>query len=136
MDKTLLLDNLWILLMVHRAVAHQQLLRRLPALQVRPTPCATPYHPGGLFELVSCPHYLAEIVIYAGLGLLIGAQRPLAWLILAWVVSHGRGRRCMHGCEPHAGVPWGRTHGIKTVWPPILPVPIPLRQRTWSSQLG
>ncbi|KAL6774515.1 hypothetical protein ACKKBG_A25290 [Auxenochlorella protothecoides x Auxenochlorella symbiontica] len=43
---------------------------------------------GGLFELVSCPHYLAEIVIYAGLGLLIGAQRPLAWLILAWVAAN------------------------------------------------
>ncbi|RMZ53565.1 hypothetical protein APUTEX25_003387 [Auxenochlorella protothecoides] len=43
---------------------------------------------GGLFELVSCPHYLAEIVIYSGLGLLIGAQRPLAWLILAWVAAN------------------------------------------------
>lgn len=41
---------------------------------------------GGLFELVSCPHYFAEIVIYGGLALLVGGARPLVLLILAWVV--------------------------------------------------
>lgn len=40
---------------------------------------------GGAFEWVSCPHYLAEIVIYCGFCV---AQRasPLAALVLAWVV--------------------------------------------------
>jgi len=41
---------------------------------------------GGAFELVSCPHYLAEIVIYAGLALVAGRGRLLPWLVLAWVV--------------------------------------------------
>jgi 3-oxo-5-alpha-steroid 4-dehydrogenase 3 len=41
---------------------------------------------GGLFELVSCPHYLAEVVIY--LGLFIASQgRLLPLLMLTWVVS-------------------------------------------------
>lgn len=41
---------------------------------------------GGLFELVSCPHYLAEIVIYLGLLIASGGQlMPL--LMLVWVVS-------------------------------------------------
>lgn len=41
---------------------------------------------GGPFELVSCPHYLAEIVVYVGVALMtLGA--PAALLILAWVVS-------------------------------------------------
>ena len=42
---------------------------------------------GGGFELVSCPHYLAEIVIYAGLLILLGRANALVWLIFAWVVS-------------------------------------------------
>lgn len=49
---------------------------------------ATP--PGGLFELVSCPHYLAEVVIY--LGLVIASQgRLLPLLMLTWVVSAAAG---------------------------------------------
>ncbi|MEW5311034.1 MAG: hypothetical protein WDW38_002781 [Sanguina aurantia] len=42
---------------------------------------------GGLFSLVSCPHYLAEIVIYLGLWLISGLQLNQA-LMLAWVVSN------------------------------------------------
>ena len=41
---------------------------------------------GGAFELVSCPHYLAEIVIYAGLALIAGRAQLLPWLVLTWVV--------------------------------------------------
>ena len=41
---------------------------------------------GGLFELVSCPHYLAEIIIYIGLLGMMGPQRLLPWLILLWLV--------------------------------------------------
>jgi steroid 5-alpha reductase family enzyme len=41
---------------------------------------------GGLFDFVSCPHYLAEIVIY--LGLFITSQGQLMpLLMLVWVVS-------------------------------------------------
>lgn len=44
---------------------------------------------GGAFEWVSCPHYLAEIVIYSGFCV---AQRvtPLAALVLTWVVRNLR----------------------------------------------
>ncbi|KAI7841967.1 hypothetical protein COHA_004494 [Chlorella ohadii] len=43
---------------------------------------------GGAFELVSCPHYLGEVVIYAGLALALAGQRVTAWLMLLWVVSN------------------------------------------------
>ena len=42
---------------------------------------------GGGFELVSCPHYLGEVVIYAGLALAVGGRSSAAWLMLIWVVS-------------------------------------------------
>ncbi|KAL4458471.1 hypothetical protein ABPG75_013336 [Micractinium tetrahymenae] len=44
---------------------------------------------GGAFELVSCPHYLGEVVIYAGLALVAGGgRRATAWLMLLWVVTN------------------------------------------------
>ena len=42
---------------------------------------------GGLFEWVSCPHYLGEVVVYLGLVLLTEGRNVNAWLMLAWVVS-------------------------------------------------
>ena len=50
-------------------------------------PPPLPPHAGGAFELVSCPHYLAEILIYCGLLAAAGAREPAGWLMLAWVVS-------------------------------------------------
>lgn len=54
---------------------------------------------GGLFELVSCPHYLAEIIIY--IGLLIASEGQLMpLLMLVWVVSSvcsGKGCRLLVG---------------------------------------
>lgn len=46
---------------------------------------------GGAFELVSCPHYLGEVVIYAGLAVALAGRRVTAWLMLLWVVSRGAG---------------------------------------------
>ncbi|PSC71218.1 Polyprenol reductase 2 [Micractinium conductrix] len=44
---------------------------------------------GGAFELVSCPHYLGEVVIYAGLALVAGGgRRVTAWLMLLWVLTN------------------------------------------------
>uniref|UniRef100_A0A061SJL0 3-oxo-5-alpha-steroid 4-dehydrogenase 3 n=1 Tax=Tetraselmis sp. GSL018 TaxID=582737 RepID=A0A061SJL0_9CHLO len=40
---------------------------------------------GGWFELVSCPHYLAEIVLYIGIVLFQGVSAG-AFLMLLWVV--------------------------------------------------
>lgn len=42
---------------------------------------------GGAFELVSCPHYLGEVVLYAGLVAATAGQRATVWLMLLWVVS-------------------------------------------------
>lgn len=49
---------------------------------------------GGLFELVSCPHYLAEIIIYGGLAVASQGQL-LPLLMLVWVVSAALG--CQQG---------------------------------------
>jgi len=47
---------------------------------------------GGWFQLVSCPHYLAEILIYLSLTILTELERQpnndnsfLSWLLLLWV---------------------------------------------------
>ncbi len=47
---------------------------------------------GGLFELVSCPHYFGEAVIYLGLGMTcvgLGNQTStIAWYPFVWVVAN------------------------------------------------
>lgn len=75
----------------HWLLARLRSPRPRAAVPERSDVCATPREEysvprGGAFELVSCPHYLAEIVIYAGLALVAGRGRLLPWLILAWVV--------------------------------------------------
>jgi 3-oxo-5-alpha-steroid 4-dehydrogenase len=52
---------------------------------------------GGVFEWVSCPHYLGEIVIYAGLAVAARCS-GLSVAILAWVV---RSRLPFGTCEQH-----------------------------------
>ena len=46
---------------------------------------------GGAFEWVSCPHYAAEVAIYAGLVLLTWPFAANVPLMLAWVVSGDSG---------------------------------------------
>ena len=46
-----------------------------------------PLPEGNLFEYVCCPHYLAEIVIYASLCLLEPLSIP-RYAMLAWVISN------------------------------------------------
>lgn len=43
---------------------------------------------GDWFEIVSCPHYLAEIVIYAGLLVASGGTDITIWLLFAFVVAN------------------------------------------------
>lgn len=43
---------------------------------------------GDWFEYVSCPHYLAEIVIYAGLLLASGCSDLTLWLLFGFVVAN------------------------------------------------
>lgn len=42
---------------------------------------------GGLFEVVSCPHMLAEVVIYAGVLVVLGPLSDWLWVTL-WVLSN------------------------------------------------
>lgn len=73
---------------------------------------------GGAFELVSCPHYLGEVVIYAGLALALAGQRVTAWLMLLWVVSRGRGAGAAVGAGKRAACYRGRRARRKA---PLLP---------------
>nr|XP_057929350.1 polyprenol reductase isoform X1 [Doryrhamphus excisus] len=41
---------------------------------------------GGCFELVSCPHYLAELLIYGSLCLVLGGQSLTWWLVVLYVL--------------------------------------------------
>ncbi|XP_056270837.1 polyprenol reductase [Pseudoliparis swirei] len=41
---------------------------------------------GGWFELVSCPHYLAELLIYVGLSLAVGGLSLTWWLVVLYVL--------------------------------------------------
>lgn len=40
---------------------------------------------GGWFELVSCPHYFAELLIYISLGLVFGGLSLTWWLVVFYV---------------------------------------------------
>lgn len=41
---------------------------------------------GGWFEVCSCAHYTAEMVLYVGLVIVHGAREPTVWMLLLWVV--------------------------------------------------
>lgn len=43
---------------------------------------------GDWFEMVSCPHYLAEIVIYAGILIATGGSDLTVWLLFGYVVAN------------------------------------------------
>merc|ERR1712211_217089 len=40
---------------------------------------------GDWFQYVSCPHYLAEILIYFSFALILGTKHTTAWMIFLWV---------------------------------------------------
>ncbi len=40
-----------------------------------------------MFEYVSCPHYLAEILIYSSLGMMLGLRSHTWWLLTAYVAT-------------------------------------------------
>ncbi|KAG7228761.1 hypothetical protein INR49_008539 [Caranx melampygus] len=41
---------------------------------------------GGWFELVSCPHYFAELLIYVSLALIFGGRSQTWWLVVCYVL--------------------------------------------------
>lgn len=65
---------------------YQQLVahKTFAALKIAsPTKHSVPY--GGMFQLVSCPHYTMEIVMYGVIMLLLGLQHHTAVLVCVWV---------------------------------------------------
>lgn len=43
---------------------------------------------GGWFELVSCPHYFAELLIYVSFSLLLEGQSLTWWLVALYVLAN------------------------------------------------
>ena len=91
---------------------------------------------GGGFEAVSCPHYLGEVVIYAGLVAALAGRRTTAWLMLLWVVRAAQrsavrhARRCREKCTG-----WCTKFG-KIGWGAALPSSYALcDRRHWAAWL-
>ena len=40
---------------------------------------------GGLFDYVSCPHYLSEALIYTSMGMMLGMRSQTWWLLTTYV---------------------------------------------------
>ncbi|GIL71706.1 hypothetical protein Vretifemale_2195 [Volvox reticuliferus] len=59
---------------------------------------------GGPFELVSCPHYLAEILIYVALAIVtrgsVGSILIVVWVLLNLVLAADATQRWYHRCFP------------------------------------
>lgn len=79
---------------------------------VAPHPLSPWLLAGPLFEWVSCPHYLAEIIIYCGLALVTGGSIN-SLLMLVWVVSWCALPWSVLGCTRACEAPQvrGRVHG-------------------------
>ncbi len=72
----------------HQFVAHKILaaLRLEPTAKSEGNPLTTYRIPrGDWFNYVSCPHYLAEILMYASLAAILGWQNTTGLVIFAWV---------------------------------------------------
>jgi 3-oxo-5-alpha-steroid 4-dehydrogenase 3 len=66
---------------------HQQLAAHRTFAQLKvahPTKHSVPH--GGLFALVSCPHYTMEMVLYTVLMLVLGPGHSTCLLVWAWVI--------------------------------------------------
>ena len=61
-----------------------------------PTKHSVPY--GGLFSLVSCPHYTMEVVLYTVLLLILGISHSSMLLVWSWVVIN----QCIAGLMSHS----------------------------------
>lgn len=43
---------------------------------------------GGMFNILSCPHYFAEILIYLSLSLIFGGQSSTWWMVCCFVTTN------------------------------------------------
>ena len=76
---------------------------------------------GGGFEAVSCPHYLGEVVIYAGLVAALAGRRTTGWLMLLWVVS---AVQCVPAAADNCMLGWSHA-APRSKWGEALPFPPP-----------
>lgn len=71
---------------IHQLRCHKILGSLRTGKQEETNEYAIPY--GDWFEIVSCPHYLAEIVIYAGILIATGCSDLTVWLLFGYVVAN------------------------------------------------
>ena len=67
---------------------HQLEAHKIFASMKRKSPESHSVPHGDWFKYVSCPHYLAEILIYLSLLMILGFKHKTACLIFAWVLTN------------------------------------------------
>ncbi|KAG9282760.1 polyprenol reductase [Astyanax mexicanus] len=77
---------IWASLLQHRSLTLLASLRTSSSGKVETLAHRIPR--GGWFELVSCPHYLAELLIYASLGVFCGCFSLTWWLVVFYVLCN------------------------------------------------
>ncbi|XP_066533563.1 polyprenol reductase [Hoplias malabaricus] len=75
---------IWASLLQHRSLSLLASLRTNSSGKVETFAHRIPH--GGWFELVSCPHYLAELLIYISLGVCCGCCSVTWWLVVLYVL--------------------------------------------------
>ncbi|KAI4890004.1 hypothetical protein NFI96_010861 [Prochilodus magdalenae] len=76
----------WASLLQHRSLLLLASLRTSSSGKVETLAHRTPH--GGWFELVSCPHYLAELLIYTALGVCCGCCSLTWWLVVFYILCN------------------------------------------------
>ncbi|KAK3542642.1 hypothetical protein QTP86_031343, partial [Hemibagrus guttatus] len=76
----------WASLLQHRSLSLLARLRTSSSGQVQTLAHRIPR--GGWFELVSCPHYLAELLIYTALSMCCGCVSFTWWLVVLYVLCN------------------------------------------------
>uniref|UniRef100_A0A3B4BXD3 Polyprenal reductase n=1 Tax=Pygocentrus nattereri TaxID=42514 RepID=A0A3B4BXD3_PYGNA len=74
---------IWASLLQHRSLSLLASLRTNSSGKVETLAHRIPH--GGWFELVSCPHYLAELLIYTALGVCCGCCSLTWWLVVLYI---------------------------------------------------
>ncbi|XP_027019183.1 polyprenol reductase [Tachysurus fulvidraco] len=77
---------LWASLLQHRSLSLLASLRTNSLGQVQTLAHRIPH--GGWFELVSCPHYLAELLIYMAMSMCCGCVSFTWWLVVLYVLCN------------------------------------------------
>ncbi|KAJ3599921.1 hypothetical protein NHX12_033875 [Muraenolepis orangiensis] len=75
---------MWASLLQHRSLVTLARLRTGSSGTVKTFDHGVPR--GGWFELVSCPHYFAELLIYVSLGLVFGGLSLTWWTVVCYVL--------------------------------------------------